>query len=127
MVDRFLRIYELSETNKGTLLDWQSLCSKKQFIARRVGMTLKSNFTKRTAIILALTLGQSLAMSPTAVFAADGSIRIAGNTVFENKVASGGMSVEQRAESIQKNLDNALVAAKDRTVGIVYVKGVPAI
>lgn len=93
-------------------------------------MTLKANFTKRTAIILALTLGQSLAMSPLAVLAADGSVRIAGATVFENKVASGGMSVEQRAENIQKNLDNALVAAKDRSpssVSIVYVKGVPVI
>ena len=93
-------------------------------------MTLKANFTKRAAIIMALTLGQSLAMSPLAVLAADGSVRIAGNTVFENKVASGGMSVDQRAESIQKNLDNALVAAKDRSasaVGIVYVKGVPVI
>jgi hypothetical protein len=93
-------------------------------------MTLKANFTKRTAIIMALTVGQSLAMSPLAVLAADGSVRIAGNTVFENKVSSGGMSVDQRAESIQKNLDNALVAAKDRSpssVGIVYVKGVPVI
>lgn len=93
-------------------------------------MTLKANFTKRAAIVLALSLGQSLALSPLAVLAADGSVRIAGNIVFENRVASGGMSVDQRAESIQKNLDNALVAAKDRSassVGIVYVKGVPVI
>jgi len=92
-------------------------------------MTSRASLSKRTLIALALTLGQSVAMSPLAAFA-DGSVRIAGNTVFENKVASGGLSVDQRAESIQKNLDNALVAAKDRSaaaVSIVYVKGVPVI
>ncbi|MBX9756426.1 MAG: hypothetical protein K2X80_16830, partial [Pseudomonadaceae bacterium] len=93
-------------------------------------MTLRANHSKRTVIALALSIGTTLAMSPLAVLAADGSVRIAGTTVFENKVASGGMSVDQRAESIQKNLDNALVAAKDRSpsaVSIVYVKGVPVI
>lgn len=93
-------------------------------------MTSRATFSKRTVITLALTLGQTFALSPLAVLAADGSIRLAGTTIFENKVASGGMSVDQKAEAIQKNLDNALVAAKDRapsSVSIVYVKGVPVI
>lgn len=91
-------------------------------------MTSRVSFSKHTVIALALTLGQTLLMSPAAQ--ADGAVRIAGNTIFENKVATGGMSVEQRAESIQKNVDNALVAAKDRSassVSIVYVKGIPVI
>ena len=93
-------------------------------------MTSNAVFCKRNVISVAITLGQFFAWSPMAALAADGSIRIAGQTVFENRVASGGMSVEQRAETIQKNLDNALVAAKDRSaaaVSIVYVKGVPVI
>ncbi|MBX9686631.1 MAG: hypothetical protein K2X27_08005 [Candidatus Obscuribacterales bacterium] len=93
-------------------------------------MISRAPISKRRLLILALALSQTLVMSPLAVMAADGAIRIAGNTVFENKVASGGMSVGQRAETIQKNLDNALVAAKDRSasaVSIVYVKGVPVI
>lgn len=93
-------------------------------------MTSNAVFRKRDIIAVAITVGQLIAWSPMAAVAADGSVRIAGQTVFENKVASGGMSVEQRAETIQRNLDNALVAAKDRSpsaVSIVYVKGVPVI
>ena len=93
-------------------------------------MTSRATFSKRT-VVLALSIAQSLALAaPLAVFAADGSVRIAGTTIFENKVASGGMSVEQKAEAIQKNLDNAIVASKDRSpssVSIVYVKGIPVI
>ncbi|MBX9572698.1 MAG: hypothetical protein K2X77_27630 [Candidatus Obscuribacterales bacterium] len=93
-------------------------------------MTSRARFSKRTVLVLALSLGQSLSLPMLPAFAADGAIRISGQTVFENKVAAGGMSVEQRAETIQKNLDNALVATKDRSpsaVSIVYVKGIPVI
>lgn len=93
-------------------------------------MTSNAIFCKRNIAAVAITVGQLFAWSPMAAVAADGSVRIAGQTVFENRVASGGMTVEQRAETIQRNLDNALVAAKDRTaaaVSIVYVKGVPVI
>lgn len=93
-------------------------------------MTSRARFSKRTVLVLALSLGQSLSLPLMPAIAADGAIRISGQTVFENKVAAGGMSVEQRAETIQKNLDNALVAAKDRSasaVSIVYVKGIPVI
>lgn len=93
-------------------------------------MTSRLRFSKRTVLILALSLGQSLSLPLMPAMAADSAIRISGQTIFENKVAAGGMSVEQRAETIQKNLDNALVAAKDRSpsaVSIVYVKGIPVI
>ncbi len=93
-------------------------------------MTSRATSLKRTAAIIAIALAQSFFISPQALFAADGSVRIAGNTIFENKVASAGMSVEQKAAAIQQNLDNALVAAKDRSaasVSIVYVKGIPVI
>lgn len=92
--------------------------------------SFSSGACKRGAIIVAFALAQSLAMVPLAVQAEDGSVRIAGQTVFSTKVGSGGMTAEARAEAIQKNLDNALVAAKDRTpssVNIVYVKGLPVI
>lgn len=85
---------------------------------------------KRGVLTVALALSQTMLLAPPAVLAADGAVRIAGQTVFSNKAASGGMTAEQRAEAIQRNLDNALVAAKDRSpssVNIVYVKGLPVI
>lgn len=47
-----------------------------------------------------------------------------------NIAGSGSESADARAEQVQQNLDNALVAAKDRTpasVNITYVKGLPVI
>lgn len=85
---------------------------------------------KHRILVLGLSLTQALALSPQAVLAADGTVRLAGQTVIVNKSATGGMTAEQRAEAIQRNLDNALVAAKDRSpasVSIVYVKGLPVI
>lgn len=78
----------------------------------------------------AIVLSQTLLVTPLAVLAADGYVRIAGETVITNKVGSGGMSAEKRAEVIQQQLDNALVATKDRSpssVSIIYVKGSPVI
>jgi hypothetical protein len=91
--------------------------------------SFRTSACKRGAIVIAIALTEGLALAPLAV-AQDASVRIAGQTVFTNKAASGGMSASQRAETIQKNLDNALVAAKDRSpasVNIVYVKGMPVI
>lgn len=85
---------------------------------------------KRGVLAVAVALSQSLLFAPSAVLAAAGDVYVAGQTVFSNKSASGGMSVDQRAETIQRNLNNALVAAKDRSpasVNIVYVKGLPVI
>ncbi|HEY9789801.1 MAG TPA: hypothetical protein V6D22_05350 [Candidatus Obscuribacterales bacterium] len=77
----------------------------------------------------AVALSQLLWLAPMAVQAADDSVRLAGQVVFTANGA-GGMSADQRAEAIQRNLDNALVAAQDRSpsaINIVYVKGVPVI
>lgn len=95
-------------------------------------MKSKTNSFKRTVLVSALTLSQTLclsALSPLAAFAADNEIRVAGQTIF-SVPAAAGMTADKRAEVIQQNLDNALVAAKDRTpstVNISYVKGVPVV
>lgn len=89
---------------------------------------MKSMKTKLMAS--AIVLSQTLLVSPLAVLAADGYVRIAGETVITNKVGTGGMTAEKRAEIIQQQLDNALVATKDRSpssVSIIYVKGSPVI
>ncbi|MFN8660070.1 MAG: hypothetical protein U0105_27285 [Candidatus Obscuribacterales bacterium] len=93
-------------------------------------MSSSTGYWKRTALVIAVAMSQSYLVIPNMVQAADGAVRLAGQTLFVNSSASGGMTVEQRAETIQKNLDNALVATKDRTpasVNIVYVKGLPVI
>ena len=91
---------------------------------------LNLSASKTTILALALVLGQTVTLTPLPVLAYDGSIRIAGQTVIVNKAASGAMTVDARTDAIQRNLDNALVAAKDRTpaaVNIVYVKGLPVV
>ncbi len=64
------------------------------------------------------------------MLAANADVQIAGVPVITGKVSVGGMTPAARAEIIQKNLDNALVATKDRSpasVNITYVKGSPVI
>lgn len=89
----------------------------------------ETSVCKRGILTLAVALGQTMVLTPLAVLA-DGSVYVAGQTVFTNKAASGGLSADDRAQQVQKNLDNALVASKDRSpasVNIVYVKGMPVI
>lgn len=85
---------------------------------------------KRSVVIGAMALAQSIGMiSPLAVLAADNQVRIAGMDIF-SVPAAAGLTADKRAEIVQQNLDNALVAAKDRTpssVTITYVKGVPVV
>jgi len=93
-------------------------------------MLLFSKANQQGFLALALVLSQATALSPLPVLAADGTVRVAGQAVIVNKTAAGGMSADQRTDAIQRNLDNALVAAKDRSpsaVNIVYVKGMPVI
>jgi hypothetical protein len=93
-------------------------------------MSSSTGSFKRTALAIAVAVSQTCLFAPNMVQAADGAVRLAGQTLFVNQSASGGLTVEQRAETIQKNLDNALVATKDRSPGsvnIVYVKGLPVI
>lgn len=80
---------------------------------------------KRSLIAGALLVSQSLYLTPLPVLA-DSSVRLAGQTMF----TLPGVGSDKRAETVQNNLDNALVAAKDRTpssVNITYVKGLPVI
>lgn len=85
---------------------------------------------KRSVVIGAMALAQTIGMiSPLAVLAADNQVRIAGMDIF-SVPAAAGLTADKRAEIVQQNLDNALVAAKDRTpaaVTITYVKGVPVV
>ena len=86
--------------------------------------------SKVKVLSVAIALAQTLAFAPLSAFAADGTVRVAGQVVIVNKSGAGGMSVDQRTEAIQRNLDNALVAAKNRTpqsIDIVYVKGLPVV
>ena len=85
------------------------------------------SLTKST-VATALVLSQIISMTPLAVLAAE--VRFAGQPVMSNLAGAGSLSADARAEQAQQNLDNALVAAKDRTpaaVNITYVKGLPVI
>lgn len=87
------------------------------------------NSSKSRLIAGALVLSQTFFLAPLAVLA-NANVQIAGVPVITSKVSVGGMSPDARAEVIQKNLDNALVASKDRSpasVNITYVKGSPVI
>jgi hypothetical protein len=71
-----------------------------------------------------------MALYPLSAQAADGDVKVAGQTAFTALVGADGGTVGQRAESIQNNLDNALVASSDRSpnaVGVTNVRGVPVL
>ncbi len=92
-------------------------------------MTSKSYSIKRSVLAGALLLSQSICLYPLAAMAADNDIHVAGQSIF-SVPAAGGLTADKRAAIVQQNLDNALVAAKDRTpsaVNITYVKGIPVI
>ena len=85
---------------------------------------------KRTLLAATLIIGQTFAMSPIAVLAADSNVRIAGQVVMNEVATAGGMSGDIRASKIQQNLDNALVATRDsgdQSVGVTYVNGMPVL
>ncbi len=80
--------------------------------------------------IIGIILSQSLFLMPQPGLAEAEYIKIAGQPIFSISSAAGTGSVSQRSASIQEYLDNALVAAKDRSpasVNITYVKGTPVI
>lgn len=92
-------------------------------------MTSKSYSIKRSILAGALLLSQSIALTPLAAMAADNDVHVAGQAIF-SVPAAGGLTADKRAAAVQQNLDNAMVAAKDRgpsSVNITYVKGVPVI
>ena len=66
---------------------------------------------------------------PIAALADMAAVKISGNTVFTVHDAAN-ISADQRAQTIQSNLDNALVATPDKSpsaVHVVFVKGTPVI
>lgn len=88
------------------------------------------NSTKRHShtLVAALVVAQTCAMLPIAALA--GPVRVAGQQVFAVTTGGGGLSVDSRTATIQKNLDNALVATPNpspSSVSIVYVKGQPVV
>ncbi len=92
--------------------------------------TRLSTSLKRSVLAGALILSQTLALAPNMVLAAGDVVYVAGQPVLTGILGAGSTTGAQRAEQIQGNLDNALVAAKDRTpasVNIAYVKGQPVI
>lgn len=79
-------------------------------------------------LVLLLALFQLTMYVPC--YANDGIVRIGTQTVISVPAGSGSMSVSERAKQIQRNLDNSLVAASNRspsTVKVTYVKGQPVI
>jgi hypothetical protein len=91
-------------------------------------MMKKSDRKKVFSLMIALILA-NLTFQGLPAFSADGDVRIAGQPVFTLQSGSGS-SLTQRAETVQNNLDNALVAVQDRSVGAVgttYVRGMPVV
>jgi hypothetical protein len=89
-----------------------------------------NNSTKRQSQILvaALVASQACAMLPLAALA--GPVRVAGQQAFVVTTGGGGLTADKRTSTIQKNLDNALVATPNpsaSSVNVVYVKGQPVI
>jgi hypothetical protein len=79
-------------------------------------------------VVAALLAAQTCAMLPLASYA--GPVRLAGSQVFNVSTGGGGLTVDARTTTIQRNLDNALVATPNpspSSVSIVYVKGQPII
>jgi hypothetical protein len=77
-------------------------------------------------VLMAVALSSQLALPAFA----DASVRIGGSTVFTVPAAAGGLSPDQRARTMQNNMDNALVASTNKTasaVAVTYVNGQPIV
>ncbi|MBX9666988.1 MAG: TrbI/VirB10 family protein [Candidatus Obscuribacterales bacterium] len=93
-------------------------------------MKAHKSYLKRSLIATTLILGQTFAMPLLPVLAADGDVLMAGQVVLNDIASAGSWTSEKRAELIQTNLDNALVASKDLSpsaVAVTYVKGSPVL
>ncbi|MDZ4835754.1 MAG: hypothetical protein SGJ27_18410 [Candidatus Melainabacteria bacterium] len=92
-------------------------------------MKSKSHIT-RSVLAATLVIGQALSMPVLPVFAADSDVMLAGQAVISDIAPVSGFSSSKRAELIQSNLDNALVATKGASpssVAVTYVKGSPVL
>lgn len=84
----------------------------------------------KRALALIWTLVFMITLLPSASLAAGKAVRVAGQQVFVIKSGATGMTIAQRAQLIQNNLDNALVASNNRSPGavsVVSVSGTPVI
>lgn len=92
-------------------------------------MLLKTAGKKAFLTVLvagSLTIGAAAGQA----LAAGSAVQIAGQTVFVNNAGANGMSAEQTTQDIQNKLNDALVAANDKSpssVKIVYYQGLPVI
>src|SRR5438105_726176 len=87
---------------------------------------MTNSFGRYSRLLLVAALGSQLALP---VFA-DASVRLGGAPVFSVPSASGGLTPDQRAKAMQKNVDNALVASTNKSptaVGVSLVNGQPVV
>lgn len=80
-------------------------------------------------VITTAAFGQLAFVPPLPVYAST-SVKIAGSQAFVVPAGAGSMSADKRAETMQRNIDNALVASTNHgpsAVGITYVSGQPII
>ncbi len=86
------------------------------------------NGIQSSSFAVLLSISQTLSFSLLPATAADNQVRIAGSTVFA--IAGQSPANSERAEKIQHNIDNSLVASSSHgpdAVKITYVKGLPVI
>ena len=88
---------------------------------------LKFQVTAKQLCISALLVSQFGLLLPPSAMAANNNVKIAGKVVIVNRTGFGGQTTDQRTESIQENIDNALAAATDRSPGAVKVKTVKGV
>jgi hypothetical protein len=87
---------------------------------------MKSRLASFSQVLLVTAVSSQLALPAFA----DASVRLGGAPVFSVPAPSGGLTPDQRARAMQKNIDNALVASTNRTpsaVGVTYVSGQPVL
>lgn len=93
-------------------------------------MKSQKSHLSRSILAATLVVGQALSMPVLPVFAADSDVMLAGQAVITDVAPAGSFTAEKRAELIQSNLDNALVATKSpspSSVAVTYVKGSPVL
>jgi hypothetical protein len=89
-----------------------------------------SQLSSPKKFLLATVLTSQLAAGAILPVMADTAVRVAGAPAFSVPLGAGGQTATQRAATMQKNVDNALVAATDKSpnsVKVTYVNGQPVL
>ncbi|HEY9777268.1 MAG TPA: hypothetical protein V6C81_26130 [Planktothrix sp.] len=87
---------------------------------------MKKSVAAYAKVLVAVALSSQMALPALA----DASVRLGGTPVITGLAPSGGLSPDQRARTMQKNMDNALVAATNKgpsSVAVTYVNGQPIV